>query len=77
GLGSTLRRLGTVHLRDVPRSPDGGVIADFTGHVGDPADLAEVLSGTPGVVEHGLFSPAMVTMALVARGTEVETLLFS
>ena len=77
GLGSTLRRLGTVRLRDVPRSPDGGVIADFTGDVGDPAALAEVLSGTPGVIEHGLFAPTMVTMALVARGTEVETLLFA
>ncbi len=36
GLEATLRHLGTVTLRDVPRSPDGGVIADYTGLVGDP-----------------------------------------
>lgn len=77
GLQSTLRRLGTVRRRDVPQSPDGGIIVDFTGAVDDPATLAERLARTPGVVEHGLFPPEMVTMALVARGTEVETLVFT
>jgi ribose 5-phosphate isomerase A len=67
GLRSTLRRLGDVRLRDVPRSPDGGVIADLFGAVGDPADLAERLSGTPGVVEHGLFAPALVSVVVVGR----------
>src|SRR5580658_9134423 len=33
GLESTLERLGPVRLRAVPPSPDGGVIADFTGPV--------------------------------------------
>src|SRR5271154_1652059 len=33
GLAATLGRLGNVRLRDVPRSPDGGVIADFTGEL--------------------------------------------
>ncbi|MFI5257957.1 MAG: ribose-5-phosphate isomerase A, partial [Gemmatimonadales bacterium] len=31
GLAATLARLGHVRLRDVPRSPDGGVIADYLG----------------------------------------------
>src|SRR6202042_573691 len=29
GLEATIRHLGTVTLRDVPASPDGGVIADY------------------------------------------------
>jgi len=77
GLGSTLRRLGSVSVRDVPASPDGGIIADFTGPYDDPQALASWLSGIPGVVEHGLFPPEMVTMALVGHGTEVETLTFA
>jgi ribose 5-phosphate isomerase A len=72
GLASTLRRLGDVTLRDVPRSPDGGVIADYLGDVGDPAELAARLSATVGVVEHGLFPAAMVSDVVVARGEEVE-----
>jgi len=77
GLGSTLRRLGTVSVRDVPASPDGGIIADFNGPLDDPESLASWLSGIPGVVEHGLFPSEMVTMALVSHGTEVETLTFA
>lgn len=72
GLASTLRRLGSVSLRDVPRSPDGGVIADYTGELDDPAALAAQLSATPGVVEHGLFPPSLVADLLVARGTDIE-----
>jgi len=75
GIDATLRRIrktGPVTLRDVPRSPDGGVIADYTGEVGDPAELAEYLSQTPGVVDHGLFPPQLVWTVLVARGTSVE-----
>ena len=77
GLAATLRRLGPVELRDVPRSPDGGVIADYHGPIGDPAELADRLSGTPGVVEHGLFPPGMVTEILVARGETVERIQIS
>jgi ribose 5-phosphate isomerase A len=77
GLGSTLRRLGTVSVRDVPASPDGGIIADFTGPYDDPKALASWLSAVPGVVEHGLFPSEMVTMALVGHGTDVETLTFA
>jgi ribose 5-phosphate isomerase A len=72
GLESTLRRLGPVTVRDVPTSPDGGVIADYHGPVGDPAELAGRLSGTPGLVEHGLFPPSLVTAVLIGRGESVE-----
>jgi len=72
GLAGTLKRLGTVRLRDVPRSPDGGVIADFTGEFSDPEKLAAELSAAVGVVDHGLFPPALVTDVLIGRGTDVE-----
>lgn len=73
GLAGTLRRLGRhVRLRDVPPSPDGGIIADWTGPVDDPAELAAFLSGTPGVIEHGLFEPALVTDVIVGRTDGVE-----
>ena len=72
GLAATLARLGTVSLREAPPSPDGGVIADFTGAVEGPAALAARLSGTVGVIEHGLFSPELVSEVIVARGEEIE-----
>jgi len=72
GLAATLQRLGEVRLRDVPRSPDGGVIADYTGGFDDPEELADRFATTVGVVEHGLFPPALVSDVIVARGEEVE-----
>ena len=72
GLSATLRRLGTVRLRDVPRSPDGGVIADYTTDFDDPEELARRLADTVGVVEHGLFPAAMVAQVVIARGEQVE-----
>lgn len=72
GLAATLRRLHPARLRDAPLSPDGGVIADYTGHFEDPESLAARLSGAPGVVEHGLFPAAMVDELLVGRGERVE-----
>ena len=72
GLASTLRRLESVELRGVPRSPDGGVIADYTGELDDPEALAAWLSSTPGVVEHGLFPAALVSDVVIGRGTQVE-----
>ena len=72
GLRATLRALAPVELRDVPPSPDGGVIADYLGAVGDPAELAARLAAVPGVVEHGLFGPALVDEIFVAQGAEVE-----
>jgi ribose 5-phosphate isomerase A len=72
GLAATLRRLDLVSLRDAPPSPDGGVIADYHGDIGDPAALAAALAGSPGVVDHGLFPPSLVSEILVARGDAVE-----
>ncbi|MGH8979595.1 MAG: ribose 5-phosphate isomerase A [Acidimicrobiales bacterium] len=75
GLASTLRRLGTigpVRRREVERSPDGGVICDYFGPVEDPGALADALGSVPGVVEHGLFPPSLVTDVVVGSGDEVE-----
>lgn len=72
GLEATLRRLAPVELRDVPPSPDGNVIADHLGPVGDPVALAARLAATPGVVEHGLFPPELVSEILVGRGDAAE-----
>jgi len=72
GLASTVRRLRTVELRDVPRSPDGGVIADYTADFDDAEELAAALSATVGVVEHGLFPAALVSDVVVGRGVQVE-----
>jgi ribose 5-phosphate isomerase A len=72
GVRATLRALGPAELRDVPPSPDGGMIADYLGPVEDPADLADRLAAVPGVVEHGLFPPELVSEVLVARNGRVE-----
>ena len=53
-------------------SPDGGAIADYRGEIADPAALAARLSDTPGVIDHGLFSPDLVADVLIARGDEIE-----
>jgi ribose 5-phosphate isomerase A len=74
GLEATLRAIGSVRLRDTPPSPDGNVIVDYLGEVDDPAELAVRLSATPGVVEHGLFPPELVSELLVGRGAGVERL---
>jgi len=76
GLAATLRALAPTKLRGVPRSPDGGVIADYLGPIDDRRALAARLSATPGVVEHGLFPPELVADVLVARGAGVERLSF-
>jgi len=74
GLSSTLARLGPeVELRDVPRSPDGGAIADHRGEIGDPAALAARLEADPGISSHGLFPPAMVSQVLIGSGSAVQT----
>jgi ribose 5-phosphate isomerase A len=77
GLRSTLARIeaehGKVQIRpETPPSPDGGVIADLLGDVGDPAELAAALSALPGVVDHGLFPASMVAEVIVAREGEIE-----
>src|SRR4051812_48268305 len=73
GLHQTLRELQPARVRDgVPLSPDGGVIADYLGPVGEPHELAARLSAAPGVVEHGLFCPELVSEILVAGEHGVE-----
>jgi ribose 5-phosphate isomerase A len=74
GLNSTLRQLGAAQLRDAARSPDDGVIADYVGEVNEPERIADWLASVPGVIEHGLFGPGLVSEVLVARGPAVETL---
>lgn len=75
GLRATLREIGDTALREgTPESPDGNVIADYTGEVGDPAQLAARLSAVPGLVEHGLFPPSLVSEVIVGRGDGVERL---
>jgi ribose 5-phosphate isomerase A len=72
GAATTLAKLGAAALRDVPPSPDGNLIADYFGPVGSPAVLAARLSAMPGIVEHGLFPPHLVSDVLVAHGTHVR-----
>jgi ribose 5-phosphate isomerase A len=84
GLHGTLRALAHARLRPPPssgasstsglsqESPDGGLIADYLGPVGDPRALSARLSATPGVVDHGLFAPEMVSLILIAAESGVE-----
>jgi ribose 5-phosphate isomerase A len=69
---TTLRELGSARLREVPPSPDGGLIADYLGEVGDPRELAARLSAQPGVVEHGLFEPELVSSIVIADESGVQ-----
>jgi ribose 5-phosphate isomerase A len=72
GLAATLRRLDAVALRDAERSPDGGVIGDYTGSFDDPRELAARLAAEPGVVQHGLFPPELVSQVVAATGDSVQ-----
>jgi ribose 5-phosphate isomerase A len=72
GVRRTLAEMGQARLRGDLESPDGNLIADYFGPIGDPAELAARLSATPGVVEHGLFAPQMVSCVLIAGAGGVE-----
>jgi ribose 5-phosphate isomerase A len=72
GARCTLGLVGHATLRDGSESPDGGLIADYSGPIGDPRALSARLSATPGVVEHGLFPPEMVSLLLIAGEHGVE-----
>jgi len=72
GIATTVARLGEARLRDAPPTPEGGLLADWFGPVGEPAELAARLEATPGVVDHGLFAPELVSEVLVGRGDRVE-----
>lgn len=70
GLAATLRRIrevGPADVRDAPPTPDGNVLVDYQGPLGDPQSLSAALAATPGVVEHGLFPPQLVSEVLVGR----------
>lgn len=69
GATATLAAVAPAALRPgTPTSPDGNLIADFLGPVADPAALAARLGATPGVVEHGLFPPDLVSEVVVGAG---------
>jgi ribose 5-phosphate isomerase A len=72
GAMHTLAEVGDARPRGDLESPDGNLIADYLGPVGDPASLAARLSATPGVVEHGLFAPELVSCILIAGAGGVE-----
>jgi ribose 5-phosphate isomerase A len=75
GLAATLRTLGEAEIRaGRPPTPDGGVIADYRGEVDDPSGLGARLAALPGVVEHGLFAPTMITDVILGtdRGARHE-----
>jgi ribose 5-phosphate isomerase A len=72
GVARTLLALAPAQLRDVPTSPDGGLIADYMGPVADPRELSAKLSCTPGLIEHGLFAPELVSTILIASEQGVE-----
>jgi ribose 5-phosphate isomerase A len=71
GLRTTIRSLeslGPVRVREAGATPDGNVLLDYEGLVGDPALLAAELDAVPGVVGHGLFPPALVSEVLIGVG---------
>jgi ribose 5-phosphate isomerase A len=72
GAQSTLRAIAPAKLREVPPSPDGNLIADYLGPIEDPEEVALWLSATPGLVEHGLFPPSLVSDILIAGTDGVE-----
>jgi ribose 5-phosphate isomerase A len=72
GAEHTLSTLEPARLRDVPMSPDGGLIADYLGNVSDPRALCARLSATPGVIDHGLFEPELVSLVLIGEGDGVR-----
>ena len=77
GLDASIRavsQLGPVEVRQAPPTPDGNVLADYMGEVGDPASLSVALDSIPGVVSHGLFPPSLVSEVLVGRGEQVDRL---
>ncbi len=72
GVQHTLKAISPARLREAPPSPDGGLIADYSGPIGAPAKLAARFGATPGVVEHGLFPPDMVSLVLIGGEDGVQ-----
>ena len=66
GSPSTFRRLaGAIARPATPRSPEGGIIADWLQAFNDPGTLTQYLDSVPGVISHGLFPPSMVHDVIV------------
>lgn len=79
GAEHTLAAIGRARLRapgehgvGSGESPDGNLLAWYDGPIGDPRALAGRLSATPGVVEHGLFEPELVSEVLIAGADGVK-----
>jgi ribose 5-phosphate isomerase A len=72
GAAATLAAVAPAELREAPPSPDGNLIADYLGSIEDPRELAARLAATPGIVEHGLFPPELVSEVIVGRDEGVE-----
>ena len=72
GLTATLAAVAPAQRRPAPPTPAGGVLADYLGPVGEPAELAQRFDGVAGVVGHGLFEPALLSEVIVGRGRSVE-----
>lgn len=72
GAHRTLGTLAPSRLREIPPSPDDNLIADYYGAIDDPRALARRLAGVPGLVEHGLFEPELVSDVLLAGQDGVE-----
>jgi ribose 5-phosphate isomerase A len=70
--GTAARDSGTAARGRWWQSPDGGLIADYLGPVGEPRVLSSRLSAVPGVIDHGLFPPEMVSLILIAGERGVE-----
>jgi len=79
GVAATVRaasRLGEVRRREVSTTtPDGNLLFDLHAEIGDPAAMAAEIDAIPGVVQHGLFPPSMVSEVVVGTaGGGVERL---
>jgi len=72
GAATTLAAIAPARLRDADATPDGNLLADHLGAFDDPWALAAGLSATPGVVDHGLFPPQLVSEILIAGEHGVE-----
>jgi len=72
GARTTLATLGESILREAPPSPEGNLIADYLGPIGEPRALAMRLSEMPGIVDHGLFAPELVSDIVIASPAGVE-----
>ena len=67
GAAATLHRLQHAVVRPGPASPDGGVIADWTGPVEDPAHARRVPRRRAGRRRPRPLRPELVTDVVVAR----------